>query len=143
MVNVLDANKDGKVDFGEFLHWVAVECSRPTSEREKKRRRSEFHNELQNFVDAVRETSRILLNEKRQLEKKVVPLEEGLAMVFAKYDADGSGFMVSFWRRFPPLLCISYVLSFFIGSYYGLLTIQLLCVCIYFSNLQHFEHSNI
>jgi Ca2+-binding EF-hand superfamily protein len=64
-----------------------------TSERNKKRKRSEVHDRLQNFITALRKTCKILLTEKRNIEIKLRPLEIGLNKIFHEYDVDNSGFL--------------------------------------------------
>jgi len=89
----LDVNKNGTIEFGEFLHWVALQCGMSTNERNKKRKRSDLHNRLQNLINALRKSCKILLTEKRTIEAKLLPLENGLNIMFQKYDLDNSGYL--------------------------------------------------
>jgi hypothetical protein len=73
----LDVNRNGTIEFGEFLHWIARECGLSTSERDKKREKSDLHNRLQTFVMSLRAACKMLLTEKRTIENKLIPLENG------------------------------------------------------------------
>ena len=89
----LDVNKNGTIEFGEFLHWISLQCGMSPNARNKKRKKNDLQDRLQNLVDAIRQACKILLTEKRAIEAKLIPLENGLNIMFRKYDADGSGYL--------------------------------------------------
>ena len=61
-------NQNGFIEFGEFLHWTALQCGLSTNERNKERKKSDLADRMQNFVIAIRKAAKILLIEKRQIE---------------------------------------------------------------------------
>lgn len=93
VLEILDCNGNGFIEYGEFLHWVALQCGLSTSERNKKRKQSDLHDRLQNLVLCIRKAAKIMLIEKREIEARLAPLEKGVDIVFCEFDQDNSGFL--------------------------------------------------
>jgi Ca2+-binding EF-hand superfamily protein len=89
----LDVNKNGFIEFGEFLHWTALQCGLSTNERNKVRQRNDLADRMQNFVLAIRKAAKIMLVEKRQIEARLEPLRIGIDKIFSRFDVDTSGFL--------------------------------------------------
>ena len=81
-MDYLDVNKNGTIEFGEFLHWIARECGLSTNERNKKKKKNDMNERLQNLVMSLRSACKILLTEKRTIENKLLPLENGKIFLF-------------------------------------------------------------
>ena len=74
---------------------MAVRCSLPTSEREKWAAHSELHARAEAFLRAVQIGVRKRMANDHVRKQKLQILPQGIRIVFARYDLDQSGFLVS------------------------------------------------